>query len=183
MPPVSRDHRVVEQNRALAPGELRRVLCEQAGLDLAALIPAGGGESASTFLATGRDGTVSVLKISPNATADAGGRLRELVAGTAARHGPRPRPWLAAARSAATERRPGCARRILATMLFYLYDRDDIRERLRGRALQLTDRHALDAYLAHMLLRQVDWSLRYHPGTQATAHHLRLARLVVADLA
>jgi hypothetical protein len=29
----------------------------------------------------------------------------------------------------------------------------------------------------------VDWSLRYHPGTPATAHHLRLARLVATDLA
>jgi hypothetical protein len=39
------------------------------------------------------------------------------------------------------------------------------------------------SYLAHMMLRQVDWSLRHHPGTQATAHHLRLAGLVAADLA
>jgi hypothetical protein len=71
----------------------------------------------------------------------------------------------------------------LATMLFYLYDRDGIRERLRGRTLELTDPRAFDAYLAHMMLRQVDWSLRHHPGTRATAHHLRLARLVAADLA
>jgi hypothetical protein len=34
-----------------------------------------------------------------------------------------------------------------------------------------------------MVLRQADWSLRHHPGTHATAHHLRLARLVAADLA
>ena len=54
-------------------------LREQAGLDLAALVPADGGESASTFLATGRDGTVSVLKISPDAVGDSAGRLRELV--------------------------------------------------------------------------------------------------------
>jgi hypothetical protein len=33
-----------------------------------------------------------------------------------------------------------------------------------------------------MVLRQVDWSLRHHPGTPDTAHHLRLARLVAADL-
>jgi hypothetical protein len=37
--------------------------------------------------------------------------------------------------------------------------------------------------LAHMVLRQVDRSLRHHPATPATAHHLRLARLVAADLA
>ena len=57
------------------PGELLLALHEQAGLDLAALMPADGGESASTFLATGRDGTVSVLKISPDAVGDSTGRL------------------------------------------------------------------------------------------------------------
>jgi aminoglycoside phosphotransferase (APT) family kinase protein len=71
----------------------------------------------------------------------------------------------------------------LATLLFYFYDHDGVRERLLGRALELTDRRALDAYLAHMLLRQADWSLRRHPGTRGTARHLRLARLVAADLA
>ena len=65
----------MDQARAPGPGELRRVLREQAGLDLAALVPADGGESASTFLATGQDGTVSVLKISPGATGDSVGRL------------------------------------------------------------------------------------------------------------
>jgi len=56
-------------------------LREQAGLDLAALVPAYGGESASTFLATGRDGMVSVLKIGPDAVGDSAGRLRGLAAG------------------------------------------------------------------------------------------------------
>jgi hypothetical protein len=45
-------------------------LREQAGLDLAALVPAASGESASTFLATGRDGMISVLKISSDAVGD-----------------------------------------------------------------------------------------------------------------
>jgi hypothetical protein len=40
----------------------------------------------------------------------------------------------------------------LATLLFYLYDRDDIRGRLLDRALGLRNEWALDAYLAHMLL-------------------------------
>ncbi len=71
----------MDQARAPGPGKLRRVLREQAGIDLAALVPADGGESASTFLATDRDGTVSVLKISPSATGDSVGRLGELAAG------------------------------------------------------------------------------------------------------
>ena len=289
----------MDQARAPRPGELRRVLREQAGLDLAALAPADGGESDSTFLATGQDGTVSVLKISPGSTGDSVGRLRELVAGLRRRGYPAARllasgqvagmtfwlqerlpgmvldrvpgwllpevlrlndaqaglgdgtcrlPELIAATltaggdgycmHATLEARPDtrdllavvrqtadrCLPAIpgrndfvhydftlanlltsgvgisgvidinppaltgdrafdLATMMFYLYDRDVIRERLRGRALELTDRRALNAYLAHMVLRQVDWSLRHHPGTHATAHHLRLARLVAADLA
>jgi hypothetical protein len=45
------------------------VLREHVGLDLAALVPVDGGEPASTFLATGRDGTVDVLKISRTALA------------------------------------------------------------------------------------------------------------------
>lgn len=289
----------MNQAQELGAGGLRRVLREQAGLDLAALVPADGGESASTFLGTGQDGTVSVLKISPNATADSVGRLRELVAGLRRRGYPAARllgfgqvagmafwlqerlpgtvlgrapGWLlpevlrlndaqaglgdgtrrlselitatltvggdgycvhgtlqarrdtrdllAAVRRTADRCLPAIPERgdfvhydftlanlltsgggisgvidinppaltgdrafDLATMLFYLYDRDDIRERLRRRALELTDRRALNAYLAHMLLRQVDWSLRHHPGTRATAHHVRLARLVAADLA
>ena len=71
----------------------------------------------------------------------------------------------------------------LATLLFYLYDHDGIRARLRARLLELTDPRAARAYLAHMVLRQVDWSLRHHPEAPATRRHLRLARLVAADIA
>jgi hypothetical protein len=289
----------MDQAGAPGTGELRRVLREQAGLDLAELVPADGGESASTFLATGRDGAVSVLKVSPGATGDSVARLRELVAGLRRRGYPAARllAWgqVAGMTFWLQERLPGtvlgrapgwllpevlrlndaqaglgdgrcrlsgliaatltaggdgyCVHATLearpdtrdllavvrqtvgrglaaipergdfvhydftpanlltssagicgvidinppaltgdrafdlATMLFYLYDRDDFRERLQRRALQLTSRDALDAYLAHMMLRQADWSLRHHPGTPATAHHLRLARLVAADLA
>jgi hypothetical protein len=33
-----------------------------------------------------------------------------------------------------------------------------------------------------MVLRQVDWSLRHHPTAAATRHHLRLARIITADI-
>jgi hypothetical protein len=36
--------------------------------------------------------------------------------------------------------------------------------------------------LAHMVLRQVDWSLRHHPGAAMTRRHLGLARLVMSDI-
>jgi hypothetical protein len=71
----------VGQARVPGPGELLLALREQVGLDLAALVPADGGELASAFLATGRDGTVSVLKTGPDAVGDSAGRLRELVTG------------------------------------------------------------------------------------------------------
>jgi len=70
----------------------------------------------------------------------------------------------------------------LATMLFYYYDRDEIRGPLRGRLLDLAGSRAAAAYLAHMVLRQVDWSLRYHPAAIATQRHLRLARAIIADI-
>jgi Ser/Thr protein kinase RdoA (MazF antagonist) len=70
----------------------------------------------------------------------------------------------------------------LATVLFYLYDHDDIRDLLRARLMDLAGPHAARAYLAHMVLRQVDWSLRFHPAAAATRRHLHMARLVTADI-
>ena len=70
----------------------------------------------------------------------------------------------------------------LATLLFYGYDHDDVRDRLRARLLELASPATVRAYLAHMVLRQVDWSLRFHPAAAATRRHLHLARLVTADI-
>jgi hypothetical protein len=70
----------------------------------------------------------------------------------------------------------------LATLLFYLYDHEQVRAALLARLLSLAGGRAAAAYLAHMVLRQVDWSLRFHPEAAATRRHLRLARLVAADL-
>jgi len=70
----------------------------------------------------------------------------------------------------------------LATLLFYRYDHEDIRSLLRARLLDLAGPRAASAYLAHMVLRQVDWSLRHHPAAAATRRHLHLARIITADL-
>ena len=70
----------------------------------------------------------------------------------------------------------------LATLLFYHYDHDDIRDVLRARLLTLAAHEAACAYLAHMVLRQVDWSLRFHPAAAATRRHLRLAKVITADI-
>ena len=71
----------------------------------------------------------------------------------------------------------------LATQLFYGYDHDDLRRPLSARLHELTNSEAVRAYLAHMVLRQVEWSLRHYPGAPATRHHLRLAGLVLSDIA
>jgi len=70
----------------------------------------------------------------------------------------------------------------LATLLFYLYDHEPVRARLLDRLLSLAGGQVAAAYLAHMVLRQVDWSLRFYPEATATPRQLRLAGLVAADL-
>jgi Ser/Thr protein kinase RdoA (MazF antagonist) len=70
----------------------------------------------------------------------------------------------------------------LATLLYYLYDRDDLRAVLRARLLAAAGPRATAAYLAHMVLRQVEWSLRHHPDAPATRRHLDLGRAVIADI-
>jgi len=70
----------------------------------------------------------------------------------------------------------------LATLLFYSYDHDELRDRLWARVLELTSRPAAGAYLAHMVLRQVEWSLRHYPDAAATRRHLRLAVLIIDDI-
>jgi Ser/Thr protein kinase RdoA (MazF antagonist) len=294
----------------ISPAGLLPLLREHAGLDLAALTRASGGESHSTFWATDRSGTVSVLKIVPGAGPDAVAQLRDLDAltgrlrdrgypaprilaigqvpglvfwmqqrlpgSTLDRRGPGARRAAALARllpellrlnnaqaglgaggpgwrdliartltaggdgycvHATLQARPDtremlrtlrqigdrCCAAIpdggdyvhfdftpanllsdgrsitgvidlnppalagdrafdVATLLFYGYDHDDLRRPLSARLHELTSSGAARAYLAHMVLRQVEWSLRHYPGAPATRHHLRLAGLVMLDI-
>lgn len=70
----------------------------------------------------------------------------------------------------------------LATMLYYCYDDDQIRPALRRRLLDLAAPGVACCYLAHIALRQSDWSLRFYPEQPSTARHLRLAEMAVADI-
>jgi hypothetical protein len=70
----------------------------------------------------------------------------------------------------------------LATMVFYVYDHDELRRRILDRLFGLAGRQAARAYLAHMVLRQVEWSVRHYPSAPATQRHLRLARLILGDI-
>ncbi len=295
------------------PGDPRRILWEQSGLDLVELTPTDGGESRNVFWATDRAGTVSVLKVMPDTTPDAADHLRALgtvldrlrdrgypaprfravghvpglvfwvqqrLPGSPAESesesgsgepdraalarllpallrlndaqaglGTGPRQWPGLITRTLTtggdgyclhatlQANPGTRdllrvlRRIgdrccadipdasdfvhydfapanllidgtsitgvidinppvlagdrafdLATLLFYLYDHSDTRDLLRARLFDLAGPRVACAYLAHMVLRQVDWSLRYHPEAIATQRHLRLAAIVTADI-
>lgn len=70
----------------------------------------------------------------------------------------------------------------LATLLFYCYDCDALRDALRSRLLELAAPGVAATYVAHIVLRQVEWSLRHYPGAPGTQRHLRLSRLAVDDL-
>jgi thiamine kinase-like enzyme len=57
----------------------------------------------------------------------------------------------------------------LATLLFYAYDEVTIREQLWQHILRRTPLSVVSVYLAHLILRQVDWSLRHYH--QTISHH------------
>jgi hypothetical protein len=157
-----------------SPGELRRVLREHAGLDVVT-VRAAGGESRRAFWVTDRGGTISVLKIMPDAPSEVVGQLHALDA-VLDRLRDRDYP---APRLEAIGQVPG--------LVFWVQQRMPGRtlEQVGGavaRLLDLAGPQAAGAYLAHMVLRQVDWSLRYHPAAAGTRRHLRLARAVTADI-
>jgi Ser/Thr protein kinase RdoA (MazF antagonist) len=68
----------------------------------------------------------------------------------------------------------------LATLLYYVYDCAELAGPLSDRLYGLAGEPAARAYLAHMALRQAEWSLRFYPEAAATRRHVRLARLVVS---
>ena len=74
---------VAERGRQPSTDELRRILREQAGLEVVALAPTSSGESGSAFWVTDDAGAVSVLKIMPDAAPEAAGYLYALDAALA----------------------------------------------------------------------------------------------------
>lgn len=53
----------------------------------------------------------------------------------------------------------------VATLLFYSYDVLEVRERLWDYMLERASLKLFSTYFAHLILRQVDWSLRHHDQT------------------
>jgi hypothetical protein len=72
----------------------------------------------------------------------------------------------------------------LATLLFYdgyYADVADTRARIWGRALELVDAGTFGVYLAHMVHRQTDWSIRHHDAAMVE-RVLGIGDAVFADL-
>jgi phosphotransferase family enzyme len=61
----------------------------------------------------------------------------------------------------------------IATLLFYSYDLFEVRGWLWKYALQRASLKLLSIYFAHLILRQVDWSLRYHDHSTSEGYITR----------
>jgi Phosphotransferase enzyme family len=68
----------------------------------------------------------------------------------------------------------------LATLLFYSYDDREVREPLKREVLDCSGHGALAVYLAHMVVRQVDWSMRHH-GLEAAARWIRIGNEIISE--
>lgn len=69
----------------------------------------------------------------------------------------------------------------LATLLFYSYDDREVREPLGREVLDCSGHSALAVYLAHMIVRQVDWSMRHH-GPEWSAGWIRTANEIICEI-
>jgi hypothetical protein len=69
----------------------------------------------------------------------------------------------------------------LVTLLLYAYEQEIVRETLWRRVTAIADPAAVALYLAHLIHRQVDWSIRHHaPST--VDQWLERARLVLQEI-
>jgi thiamine kinase-like enzyme len=70
----------------------------------------------------------------------------------------------------------------IATMLFYSYADPAVRSQLWQPIVEQSGPVSGAVYLAHLIHRQVDWSIRYHPP-ETIEQWLTLATTVLGDLA
>ena len=69
----------------------------------------------------------------------------------------------------------------VATLLFYAYDDPRTRDRLWAHASAISGPRWVAVYLAHLALRQVEWSVRHHPGSAGERRFTEIATLVLDD--
>src|SRR5262249_22684122 len=70
----------------------------------------------------------------------------------------------------------------LVTLLFYHYDDVEMHQQLWEAALGRASIELLGIYFAHMIVRQVDWSLRYH-NQRTIDRFLSISSTVLDELA
>jgi hypothetical protein len=70
----------------------------------------------------------------------------------------------------------------VVTMLFYSYADPAVRSQLWQTILGQSGLAGAAVYLAHLIHRQVDWSIRYHPAA-TIEHRLAIATTILGDLA
>ena len=69
----------------------------------------------------------------------------------------------------------------LATLLFYAYEDANLRALLWQQAVARANPTVVSVYLAHLIVRQVDWSIRHHDRSTID-RWLRVAGMVLGDL-
>jgi len=69
----------------------------------------------------------------------------------------------------------------VATLLFYTYDDDATRPALWDRAIAISGPRWTAVYLAHLVLRQVEWTVRHHPGGAQERRFISLSARILAD--
>ncbi len=69
----------------------------------------------------------------------------------------------------------------LATLMFYADDNGETFRALRSAALDITTTPALRTYLAHMMLRQTEWSIRFH-SPETAERYLDRSNTILSEL-
>lgn len=69
----------------------------------------------------------------------------------------------------------------IATLLFYAYDIDAVRTRLSKAAVAVSGPAWTAVYLAHLVLRQVEWTVRHRPDSAEEQRFLQVATMVLDD--
>ncbi|MGO9451409.1 MAG: phosphotransferase family protein [Candidatus Binataceae bacterium] len=69
----------------------------------------------------------------------------------------------------------------LITLGFYALEDDTIARPLLERAVAISDAGAAALYLAHMIVRQLDWSIRHH-DEETISRYLRISRLAMREI-
>lgn len=69
----------------------------------------------------------------------------------------------------------------LVSLLYYTYDQPEVRDAIWRAIREQRSPGVVAVYLAHMILRQIDWSIRHHTPA-VVARHLRRAKHILCDI-